>query len=109
MRMNIFTKLAMDHFMVGGDSPLISGPNDLRPLDPAAPPTTLKEDVQGPLTDLTVASHYDQTQGQLSRAFDNFLPSVKDYGATIGQLMSANIERISGTSAASQALLRHRG
>lgn len=109
MRMNIFTKLAMDHFMVGGDSPLISGTNDLRPLDPPAPSIKMKEDAQGPMTDLTMERHLDQTQGQLSRAFDNYIPSIKDFQVTIGQLMSANIERISGSSAASQALLRHAG
>jgi hypothetical protein len=116
--MDIFTELAFDHivdktaadtFMVGGDSPLISGPNDLRPLDPKAPPLKLKDDVQGPLTDLTVAGHKETMHGELSRAFDNYLPSVSDWNKTIGQLLSANIERISGSSAASQALARHQG
>ncbi len=106
--MNIFTKLALD-IAVGGDSPLISGPNDIRPLDPLAPPLKQKEDVQGPWTGLTADRHADVTQGELSRAFDNYIPSVRDWKSTIGQLMSANIDRISGSSAASQALARHAG
>lgn len=104
--MNIFSKLAYDH-LVGGDSPWIAGKNDLSPLHPPEPPTRSKEDVQGPMTDLVANAHAQQTQGQLSRAFDNYVPSVKDYNQTIGAMMSANIERISGSSAASQALVRH--
>jgi len=101
-------ELAGDLTARGGDSPLISGPNDLRPSDPTPGPA-LKADVQGPMTDLTVQRHRDTMQGELSRAFDNYIPSVEDFGATIGALMHAKIDEISGSSAASQALSRHRG
>jgi hypothetical protein len=107
--MSIFSKLAYDHIIdVKGDSPMILGPNDLRPSDPSPPPVSMKADVQGPLTDLTVEGHKQTMHGELSRAFDNYLPSVEDWGNTIGQLMSARINEISGSSAASQALTRHR-
>lgn len=106
--MNIFTKLAMDH-LVGGDSPVVLGKNELAPLHPSSAHPKLKEDVQGHMTDLTAQVHEQQTQGQLSRAFSQYLPSVEDYKKTMGDLLSANIERISGRSAASQALARHRG
>ena len=107
--MSIFSKLAYDHVIdVKGDSPMITGPNDLRPSDPSPPPVSMKADVQGPLTDLTVEGHKQTMHGELSRAFDNYLPSVEDWGNTIGQLMSARINEISGSTAASQALTRHR-
>lgn len=106
--MNIFTKLAYDH-IIGGDTPLITGPNDLRPSDPSAPPLDMKADAQGPLTDATAAGHKETMHGELARAFDNFVPSVNDWKTTIGNLMSAKIDEISGSTAASQALSRHRG
>lgn len=108
--MNIFAKLAYDHIIdVKGDSPVITGPNDLRPSDPQGAPVSLKADVQGPLTDLAVAQHKDTMHGELSRAFDNYIPSVDDWKTTIGNVMSAKIDEISGSTAASQALARHRG
>ena len=107
--MSIFSKFAYDQTIdVKGDSPVISGPNDLRPSDPSPPPVSLKADVQGPLTDLTAEGHKQTMHGELSRAFDNYIPSVEDWGNTIGQLMSARINEISGSTAASQALARHR-
>lgn len=113
--MNIFTHLAATHitktsgFRVGGDSPWIAGKNDLRPLDPPEAPVHQKPDTQGPMGDMVVQRHKDTMHGELHRAFDNYLPSVRDYHSTIGQLMAAKIEEISGSSAASQALVRHQG
>lgn len=108
--MNIFSKLAYDHIIdVKGDTPVISGPNDLRPSNPPEPPVTLKADSHGPLTDLYVKKHKETMHGELSRAFDNFVPSVTDWHNTIGNVMSAKIDEISGSTAASQALARHRG
>jgi len=101
-------ELAGDVTARGGDSPLISGPNDIRPSDPMSPPIGLKADVQGPMTDLTVERHRDTMQGELARAFDNYIPSVNDFRASIGGLMHAKIDEISGSTAASQALTRHR-
>lgn len=107
--MNIFQKLAYDHIIdVKGDSPVISGPNDIRSSDQSGAPS-VKADAQGPLTDLTMSGHRDTVQGELSRAFDNFIPSVDDYHKTIGSVMAAKIHEISGSTAASQALARHRG
>lgn len=101
-------ELAGDVTANGGDSPLISGPNDLRPADPMSPPLSLKADVQGPMTDLTVARHKDTMHGELARAFDNYIPSVNDFRSSIGGLLHAKIDEISGSTAASQALARHR-
>lgn len=102
--MSIFKKLAMD--IVGGDTPVIPGRNELRPQEETAAPTP-KADTQGPFTDTTVRGHQETMHGELSRAFDNYVPSVQDYNNTIGGLMAAKIEEISGSTAASQALARH--
>jgi hypothetical protein len=101
-------ELAGDLTARGGDSPLISGPNDLRPADPTSFPLSLKADTQGPLTDLTVERHRETMQGELARTFDNYIPSVNDFRSSIGGLMHAKIDEISGSTAASQALTRHR-
>lgn len=107
--MNIFTKLAYDHLIdVKGDSPLIPGKNELRPSNPGPIPVSQKVDTGGPFLDTTVKGHEETMHGELSRGFDNYVPSVRDYHATIGNVMSAKIDEISGSSAASQALARHR-
>lgn len=103
--MNIFAKLAFDHIV--GDTPVIPGGNELRPARPPAPPE-VKADTQGPLTDLTVDGHRETMHGELERSFDNYMPSVDDFKNTIGNVLSAKIEEISGSTAASQALHRHR-
>ena len=86
-----------------------SGRNDLRPLNPGPSAVGMKADTQGPFTDLTAKGHEETMHGELHRAFDQYLPSVKDYHNTIGAVLSAKIEEISGSTAASQALARHRG
>lgn len=93
---------------VGGDSPIVPGKNTIRPEEPAAPPA-VKPDLQGPFTDLTVQRHADTKQGELGRAFGEYSKSVGDFRHTMGALLNAKIEEISGSSAASQAVARNRG
>ncbi len=102
----MITKLAAELAGIGGDSPIVSGKNDLRPETTS--PSSVKEDVQGPFTDLAVDRHADTTQGELGRAFGEYSKSVGDYKNTIGSLLNAKIEEISGSSAASQAVARNR-
>jgi hypothetical protein len=92
---------------VGGDSPIVPGKNDIRPQEPAAP--AVKPDLQGPWTDTTAQRAADTKQGELGRAFGEFSKSVGDYKHTIGSVLDAKIEEISGSSAASQAVARNRG
>lgn len=87
--------------------PQVHGTNDIRPENPGTPPA-LKPDMQGPFTDLVVQRHADTKQGELGRAFGEFAGSVGDYKNTIGALLSAKVEEISGSTAASQAAARNR-
>lgn len=101
----MITKLAQELAGIG-DSPIITGTNDLRPE--TAPTSSVKSDMQGPFTDLTVERHADGTQGELGRAFGEYSKSVGDYKNTVGSLLNAKIEEISGSTAASQAVARNR-
>lgn len=109
--MNIFTKLAYDHIIdVKGDSPMVPGDNNLRPAEPSAEGVTLKDDhTNGHLTDTVLAGHKETMHGELSRAFDNYAPSVREWNKVIGDHLEAKITEISGSSAASQARMRHGG
>lgn len=93
---------------VGGDSPIIPGKNNIRLDTPGAPPAQ-KPDVQGQFTDLAAGRHAESRQGELGRAFGEYSKSVGDYQHTIGGVLAAKIEEISGSSAASQAVARNRG
>lgn len=88
-------------------NPGVSGTNNIRPADPGQPPA-LKPDMQGPFSDLVVGRHAEGKQGVLDRGFEQYPSMVGDYKNTIGALLSAKIEEISGSSAASQAVARNR-
>lgn len=100
-------KLAEEIAGLDVNSASVPGKNNIR--DEGSPTPGVKPDLQGPFTDLAVSRHADTKQGELGRAFGEYSKSVGDYRHTIGSVLDAKIEEISGSSAASQAVARNRG
>ncbi len=85
----------------------VPGKNNIRPEDVGTEPT-LKTDMKDWFPETSTRRAADTKQGELGRAFTHFPESVRDFRSTIGTLLSAKIEEISGSSAASQATARNR-
>jgi len=96
----MINKLAME---LATNDGTVSGLNNMQPMGE----NPSMQDRPEPFAPLTRKVHEETRQGELSRAFDQFQPSVSDFRGTIGRLLHDKVSEISGSTAAAQAVQRH--